>query len=390
MLSKQSVSIISTAVNGVMGIAKAVTGLAAGSSALVAEGLHSSIDFVSSGITYLGIRVAEKKPTKRHPYGWGQAEVLASLIVVIFIGLAGVEIVREAVNSLLAGEYEPISGLLSLVVMAASVVVNEVMARLKIRVGQEQESLALIADGKHSRVDVFSSGAAFLGIGLARYFPIADSLTALGVGIYILYETFELGKEVGENLLDVADLEAEKEIRKICAEEQVEVVDLKTRKIGSRTSAELEIKIPENVKMGRVDDLIHDLQRTLIDKVSRLEYVTIQIKGEGRRIRMFRGKCDEPLDKIGPDKQGRRVLTPYREGEIYEDFGAPEYLVTDYKNGKEIQRVVVENPYFKIGRGHGVQFARAVGADEVRTKEIGDNALDALKKLGIIVRDLEF
>ncbi len=387
-MNKQQVSIISTAVNGAMGIAKAVTGLAAGSSALVAEGLHSSIDFVSSGITYLGIRIADKKPTRRHPYGWGQAEVLASLVVVIFIGLAGVEIVREAVNSLFAGEHQSISGVLSLLVMAASVVLNEVMARLKIRVGQEQESLALIADGKHSRVDVFSSGAAFLGIGLAKIFPIADALTALGVGIYILYETLKLGKEVGENLLDVADLGAEEDIKEVCAEEQVEIIDLRTRKIGSRTSAELEIRVPEDVKMGRVDDLIHDLQRTLIEQVSRLEYVVIQVEGKGKRVRMFRDRCDEPVDKIGPEKRGHRVITPYRDGAVYEDFGAPEYLVIDYKKDQEVQRTVVDNPYFKIGRGHGVRFAQAVEADEVRAKDIGDNARSALDKLGVIVGKL--
>ena len=258
MLNKQQVSIISTLANGAMGIAKVVTGLAANSSALVAEGLHSSIDFVSSGITYLGIRVADKEATERHPYGWGRAEVLASLVVVVLVGLSGVEIVREAVVSLVEGEHAVSIGVLSFIVMIVSVTVNELMGRLKIRVGREEESLALIADGKHSRVDVYSSGAALVGIGLARFLPVLDSVTAFGVGLYILYEAVELGKEVGENLLDVADLEAEEEIKKVCAEEQIEVVNIRTRKIGSRTSAEVEIAVPTEVKVGRVDDLIRD------------------------------------------------------------------------------------------------------------------------------------
>ena len=366
MLNKQQVSIISTVANGAMGIAKVVTGLAANSSALMAEGLHSSIDFVSSGITYLGIRVADKKATETHPYGWGRAEVLASLVVVVLHAAS--------------------IGALSFVVMVASVTVNELMGRLKIRVGREEESLALIADGKHSRVDVYSSGAALVGIGLARFLPVLDSVTAVGVGLYILYEALELGKEVGENLLDVADLEAEKEIKEICAEEQIEVENIRTRKIGSRTSAEVEIAVPGEVKVGRVDDLIRDLQEKLIKEITRLEYIVVQITGGGKRSRMFREECKEDgVERIGPEKKGRRVITPYRTGEPYEDFGAPEYMVVDYENGKEVQREIIKNPYFKIGRGHGVQFSQAVQADEVQVKDIGENARQALDKLGIMV-----
>ncbi|MFW6109945.1 MAG: cation diffusion facilitator family transporter [Patescibacteria group bacterium] len=384
MLSKQQVSIISTVANATLGLAKVVVGMAASSSALVAEGLHSTIDFVSSGITFLGIRVAEKEPTERHPYGWGRAEVLASLVVVVFIGLAGVEIVQEAVTSLLSGDYLPVSGVLSVVVMVVSVVVNELMARLKVRVGQKQESLALIADGKHSRVDVYSSGAALVGIFLARFFPVLDSVTAFGVGIYILYEAIDLGKEVGENLLDIADLEAEEAIREICEKEQVDLADLRTRKIGSLTHAELEIVIPKDVTAGKVDDLVTDLQETLVEKVPHLEYAVVQIHGHGKRSRMFRGEC-ETIERVGPKKKGYRVITPYRNGCFYEDFGAPEYLVTDYRGERDVQREIVENPYFKVGRGHGVRFSQAVQADEVRTENIGENAKRALKDLGVSI-----
>ncbi len=396
-MKKQTVSIISTLTNAALGTAKVVLGIAINSTALTAEGVHSAIDFVSSGITYLGIRVAQKEPTEKHPYGWGRAEVLAGLIVTLFVGLAGVQIVREAGIALFSGEHTASINLLSLGVMAVSVLSNGLLSRLKIKVGREQESLALIADGKHSRVDVFSSAAALAGIGLARFFPVADSLTAVLVGLYVLYETIELGREVGENLLDVADLEAEEEIKKICEQEQVNLVDVKTRKIGSLTYAELEILLPEEVKVGRANDLVDDLQSTLIGNVPGLEYVTVQIQGRGERSRMFRGKnnqavslgrCGGGLETVGPEKKGYRVITPYRDGKIYADFGAPEYLVVDYEEGDEVQRSIVENPYFKIGRGHGVRFAQAVQADEVKTKEIGKNAQYALKKLNIKITNI--
>jgi len=69
----------------------------------------------------------------------------------------------------------------------------------------------------------------------------------------------------------------------------------------------------------------------------------------------------------------------------YEDFGAPEYLVVDAKKGKEILHQIIKNPYYKIGRGHGVRFARAIQADEVKTINIGNNARTALGNLGVKV-----
>ena len=381
--TKESVSTISILTNAGLGITKVVLGTIANSSALVAEGVHSVIDCISSGITFLGTKIARREPSKKHPYGWARAEVLASLGVTIFIGITGLGIVREAVNSLFKGEHEVSITFISLLVMIISVGSNEFLARLKISIGQKEESLALIADGKHSRIDVYSSGAALAGLILARFFPIADSLTALAVGLYVLYETIDLGKEIGENLLDVADLEIEKDIQRICKKEQVELSNLKTRKIGSWSLAELEISVPAEVKVGRVDDLISELQQKLIDQIPRLEYVVTQIKGHGKRVRMLRDRCAETLERIGPSKQGFRVITPFKMGKPYDDFGAPEYLVVDYKNDQEVLRKIVKNPYYKIGRGHGVRFAQAIQADKVKTTTIGENARKSLSNLGI-------
>lgn len=384
-MTKETISIISILSNLILGLLKIVLGLAAKSSALIAEGLHSAIDVISSAIAFLGIKVAKKRPTKEHPYGWARAEVLAGLLVTLLLAFAGVQIIRDAIQKILSGEYEATITLLPLLVMTTSVVINEALARLKIKIGQREESLALIADGKHSRVDVLGSAGVLAGLILTRFFPIADSSTALLVGIYILYETITLGREITENLLDVADSEVEEEIKKISKEQQVNLTTLKTRKIGALTFAELEVSLPTEVKISRADDLISELQETLISKIPRLEYVVVQIKGIGKRSRMLRGQCAETLERIGPAKIGWRTIVPYRDGQSYEDFGAPEYLVTDYQNAVQVLQEIVKNPYYKIGRGHGVRFARAVQADEVKTVNIGGNAKEALRNLRIQV-----
>ncbi|GAJ21786.1 unnamed protein product, partial [marine sediment metagenome] len=162
-MKKETVSIISIISNFILGILKIALGAFSKSSALMAEGLHSGIDVVSSSITFLGIKVAKKKPTKIHPYGWARAEVLAGFVVILFLAIAGLGIIWDAVKEIAAGESEVEVSFLALWVMFISVITNEVLARLKIKIGQKEESLALIADGKHSRVDVLSSGGVLVG-----------------------------------------------------------------------------------------------------------------------------------------------------------------------------------------------------------------------------------
>lgn len=382
-MNKETVSIIGIVSNLVLGFFKLILGALAKSSALVAEGLHSIIDVVSSLITFFGIKVAKRKPSKIHPYGWARAEVLAGFLVTLLVLASGIGILREAYQKMTEGKYEAEITLLPLLVMMLSIIIQEAVTRLKIKIGEQEESLALIADAKHSRVDVLSSSGVLLGLVLIRFFPIADSLTALLIGLYILYEAIVMGKEIGENLLDVADLQTEKEIKKICQEEQVNLSRIRTRKIGALTSAELEISLPTEVKISRADELIQELQETLIKKIPCLEYVIIQIKGVGKRLKMLRRKCGETIEIIGPKKVGWRIITPFRNNKSYKDFGAPEYLVIDSRNGEKILREIIKNPYYKIGRGHGVRFARAVQADEVRTQNIGENAKNALGKLKI-------
>jgi len=384
-MTKEQVSLISVGANFGLGLIKLGLGLGFRISALVAEGIHSVTDVVSSLITWLGIRVAKRKPTKTHPYGWARAEVLAGFLVTMFLVIAGGGIVWEAIQSLIKDQHQGQIKPIVLVVMVFSVLVNEVLARLKIKVGQRELSLALIADGKHSRVDVYSSAGVFFGLVFASFWPPADGITALLVGLFILSETWTFGREVADNLLDVADLDVEKEIKRLCRQQEIKVMNIKSRKIGSLVVAELQVSLPVAVKLSRANELLRELEQVLLEKIDSLESVVIQLRGSGQRVKMVRGKCAEAEEIIGPEKKGRRVIIPYRQGKPHPDFGAPEYLVRDYQGRKVVWRQIIKNPYYKIGRGHGVRFAQAVGADEVRAKDIGANAKKALGKLKIEV-----
>ena len=93
---------------------------------------------------------------KEHPYGHYKFEVLAGLIITIVLLGAGVSAIYEAYRGFIKPKELEFSAI-AFAVMITSAVVNEVMARVKISCGKKENSISLISDGTHSRVDVYAS-----------------------------------------------------------------------------------------------------------------------------------------------------------------------------------------------------------------------------------------
>lgn len=394
-MNKKQISILSTVVNIFLAVSKLTVGIITGSTSIIASGIDSLSDILSSFLVFLGIKLSEKPPSRKFPYGLYRTETIASFLVFLMVVGSSIGILYKSISNLLHKNFVIGENLLSLVIMAFSAAICGTMSYLKMKVGRRQNSISLIADGKHSQIDVFSSLGVFLAILLFRYIPAIDSVIALLIGIYILVSAKELGKEVVEGILDTADLEAESEIKNICKEQEINLVDLKTRKVAGRTFAELMIAVPSDIKVAKVDQIISELQMLIIEKLKRVEHVVVQIKGGEERYRMLRDGKEEKffLEKqkaipfLNIKKHGRRTIYPIRKGRRVSDFGACEYLVQDEKKGKKIFEKVVKNPFYRVGRGHGVRFARAIDADVVVAKNIGRNARQMLRRRGVEVRE---
>jgi cation diffusion facilitator family transporter len=87
-----------------------------GSVALLADSIHSFADIFSSIAVWAGLKLVQKKPTERFPYGYYKAETLALLIVAVTIVVSGILILKEAVDKL----FEPSVVLSPSVVLAVA------------------------------------------------------------------------------------------------------------------------------------------------------------------------------------------------------------------------------------------------------------------------------
>jgi len=312
---KEKIAVISILANMVLAGGKIAVGFISNSSAILAEGIHSFMDIFSSAIGYIGIKISKKPADQKHPYGHYKFEVLAGFFITLILFGTGAGIIYEAYQKFLNPSLIKIS-VLAFGIMIFSALINEIMARLKIHFGKKENSVALISDGIHSRIDVFASIAVFTGLFLTKYFVFTDSILAFLIGLYIIKESFSIGKEVVDSLLDVsAGPEIEEKIRSAAKKENIEIDSIKTQRKGSAITANLEITLPNILKVEEATKISESLREKLMKEVENLSYVAIQIKsheietgfykptlGRGfgwQRRGRFKGKVEEAIGQ-GP------------------------------------------------------------------------------------------
>lgn len=387
-MNQQTISVLAVSVNVFLTASKILLGLFLNTTALIAEGIHSGLDIVSSAVAYFGIKSAQKPVDEKHPYGYYRVESLAGFIIVVLLAISAIWILYEGVIQFIHPE-EPIFSIWALVLMGASGLINEVMARLKFYVGAKFSSPALIADGEHSRADVVASLGVLLGILLIKLWSGADAIVAILVGLYILWEAWQLSREITDSLLDVADLETEKLIKIELEKKNIKISEIKSRKIGAGAIVDLKIDLDPNLKVDQASEKINQLEKFLLDKIESLKSVNISVTSHdvgttglktlfGGRFR-YKGRG---VPEIKVEKRGSRTIVPLADG-LSKTFGAPYYLVIDKdQKGNIIQKKKIKNQFYEESAGHGVKFAKAIGADEVFASELHDNAkanLDANK-----------
>ena len=396
IMNQEKVSILSTLVNFALAVFKLFFGFIVKNTSLVADGIHSGMDVISSFGTYIGIKIAKRPVDEKHPYGHYRAESLAGLFVTIILATSGLWIIYEAIIKLFSRETQEMFSKGAIILVIATIIINELMARLKFYYGRKGKSLSLVADAEHSRADALSSIGVLISLSLSKYFPPIDGIIASLIGIYILFESFKLGREITDSLLDVSNKDVENRIRKICQSHKIEISDLKTRKIGPANFAEIKIKLPKNLKVEEVQKITDTLEERLLKNIPELKQIVISIKAYemtrsvilpklGRKIGEFKG-----FERIGPKKKGKRIIIPIKDNEIKDDFGTSCYLVVDVKNGKIVLKEKFKNPYFDKNSPHGTRFAKAIRADKVLVRKIGENAKKSLENFGIEVENISF
>lgn len=236
-----------------------------GSVALLADTIHNFGDAVTAvplGIAFLFARL---KPSPRFPYGLGKVEDVAGGIIVLIILFSALVAAYESVQRFI--HPQPITYLWA--VIAASIVGfvgNEAVAIFRIRVGREINSVALVADGYHARVDGWTSLAVLFGaVGVWLGFPLTDPLVGLGISIAIFGIVWQSARAVAIRALDGIEPELLHEIEHAVGhvEGVSQITDIKARWLGHKLRAEVGIAVNEGLSVHEALDITHAVQSQL-------------------------------------------------------------------------------------------------------------------------------
>jgi len=203
----------SFAILGITSLLQLAVVYASASIALFADAIHNVGDSATAIPLWVAFMLARRKPSERFAYGYGRAEDLAGIAIVLIILLSALVAAYAAIDRLV--HPQPIT-LLGWVAVAGFLgfVGNEAVAIFRIRIGRKINSAALIADGYHARTDGLTSLAVVLGaLGVWLGYPLADPVVGLLITIAIFGIVWQSSKAVFVRMLDGVDPAVTDEIR---------------------------------------------------------------------------------------------------------------------------------------------------------------------------------
>ena len=264
---------ISLAGLGATALIQALVAWWSGSVALFGDTLHNLADALTAVPLGIAFLLGRRPPNRRYTYGYGRAEDLAGIVIVLAIAASSAAAGYAAVRRL---AHPADVGHLWAVAVAAIVgfLGNEAVARYRIVTGRRIGSAALVADGLHARTDGFTSLAVLLGAGgVALGWRWADPVIGLAITVAILLVLADAARAVYRRLMDAVDPELVDTVTRTLRETGgvADVGAVHLRWIGHALRAECEIVVPADLSVTAAHAIAVDAEHRLIHAIPRLD-----------------------------------------------------------------------------------------------------------------------
>lgn len=345
-----------------LAVMKAFLAVFSGSFAITASAIDSGTDAIASLFIYGGVKLSTRK-TPSFPLGLYKLENVASVVVAIFIFIAGFEIIREIL--LPVGKLPRIS-LSYIILLVAGTAATLIFGQYAISIGRKTESPTLIAEGRHRQVDVLSSIVVLVSV-IVSYFEVhlkifgvtIDQIGAVIILVFIARAGWKLLSDGMRVLLDASiDADTLGTVRAIIKGEPL---------VGEIKSL-----------MGRSAGRFRFIQATITLKTDNLEkahWISEEIE---RKIRNGVHHVEKVIIHYGPeDRTHARIALPLEDetGRISSHFGEAPYfgIASIHRKDKKIEKwKTLENPHRSVETAKGIRVAEWLvqrGVEHVGMKE---------------------
>jgi len=271
------------AVSVVLIFVKGISGYLGHSYALIADATESGADILSSGLLWLGLRIAMKEPDEEHPYGHGKAEPLAAIAVSLFLIAAAAWISYHSINFISTPHELPHS--FTLWILLIVIGIKETMFRYVLNIGNKINSEAVKADAHHHRSDAITSIAAFIGISIAiiggKGYESADDWAALVASALIFYNAIVILRPALSEIMDKAPSnEIVEKVKEIAATVPLVkgIEKCYVRKMGFDYYVDIHIEVHGQLSVTEGHRIAHEVKDALLESKLRVTNVLVHVE----------------------------------------------------------------------------------------------------------------
>ena len=276
------VLLVSSITNIFLSIIKILFGFIGKCNALVADGIHSLSDLSTDFVAIFGNHLSLKPADKKHPFGHGKTEYLTSMIIGIVIIILGLSLIYNIFNKEII-----IPDLIMILVSLFTIISKLLLSNYIYKKGILYDNNILIASGKESRADVYSSIFVLLSIILMQFsnqlsiLKYADMFSTIIIALFIIKTGFNILKDNIGILLEeqVLDKKYLKEIKSIITsfDEIVEIKDLYVLRYGPYYKLVSNV-IMKDLLLTDAHNVIDEIENKLKEKDNRIKYVFIHME----------------------------------------------------------------------------------------------------------------
>jgi cation diffusion facilitator family transporter len=268
----------SIVINLLLFVVKIVLGLSIRSVSLIADAVHTLADSGTSAVVIIGFKIARKPSDEEHPFGHGRMESVAALVVSVLLFMAGLELLEKSIHAIIKPQSSTAPTGVILVIIA-TIVVKELMARFSYQLGEIIDSQALKADALHHRSDVIATALVVVALIATRFgYHNIDGIMGVGVSLIIFYSAFSIAKEAVNPLLGEApSKEKIKEIEKLAMTQEgvLGVHDVIFHKYGQTSIISLHIEVSDSDSAFELHELAEQVEDTITRKIPGMAVVHV-------------------------------------------------------------------------------------------------------------------
>jgi len=262
---------MSVFINLILGFSKIIIAIFIGSISLLADGIHSLSDMVTSFIVIISFYLGRKPSDEEHPFGHGRVEQIAALIMAVLISIGGIELIKGSIDRVL--EPQPVQmSILAISLLILTVILKEILGRISHYYGKKIHSIALEADSWHHRTDAVSSILVIIAIISAQAgITIADGIVGIMIGLFIIYTGIDIAKRTSMKLLGTRpseDLLSKIESLAIDDKNALAIHDMICHEYGMQMVISFHLEVPSQLKLSEAHTIADKIEDRILNELN--------------------------------------------------------------------------------------------------------------------------